>query len=221
MAPTSDGNMGHLFLKNFIVTFDWTNSMMYLDPLAEDGSIELISNAVGAGVGIQDGKLIVNTLAIGGPADEAGLKSGDVVVEINGRSIKNAMAMRNTVGLLAIGQTLDIVLLRDGKRLRLRAVIEEPEQQAIEGEKIHPRLAGAVFGQVQDVDEPGLWRVVVLEVAQGSPAWYSRLRKGDRILSVNQRAVRDLKTFQTYVRNNRQLVLNVQRGSNALFVLIK
>jgi serine protease Do/serine protease DegQ len=63
--------------------------------------------------------------------------------------------------------------------------------------------------------------VVVLEVAQGSPAWYARLREGDIILSVNRQPVKDIDTLQQYAGNSRQLLLNIQRGSSALFVLIK
>ncbi len=144
-----------------------------------------------------------------------------MVIEVNGRKIKNSLDMRNAIGLLPIGQKLKIKLLRDDKELRLTAVIEEPEQNAINGEKLHPRLAGALIGQLQDAYDPNIWHVVVLEVVQGSPAWYSRLHKGDRILSVNRHPIRDLKTFQTYARNSRHLLLNLQRGSNALFVLIK
>ena len=155
------------------------------------------------------------------PAARAGLKSGDVVIEVNGRPVKNAMDMRNAVGLLRIGQTLEMLLLRDGKKLRLKATIEEARQQAIKGEEIHPRLAGAVIGELQDADDKKITHVVVLEVVQGSPAWYSRLRKGDQILSVNRNEVNSLKDFQSHARNTRQLLLNLQRGSNALFVLIK
>jgi len=154
-------------------------------------------------------------------ADRAGLKSGDVVTEINGHDIRNAMSMRNTVGLLRIGQTLDMALLREGEPMRLTATIEEPKQQSIKGEKVNARLAGAELGQVQDADDNSIWRVVVLEVAQGSPAWYARLREGDVILSVNRHAVTDIDTLQKYAGNSGQLLLNIQRGSSALFVLIK
>ncbi len=155
------------------------------------------------------------------PADQAGLKPGDVVVDINGREIDSAMDMRNTIGLLRIGQQLKINVLREGRQKQLLATIEEPKQQAMPGDKIHPRLAGAVLGQVQDPDDSSVWRIVVLEVAQGSPAWYSRLREGDMILSVNRQPVHELNTLKKYAGNSRQLLLNIQRGSTALFVLIK
>ena len=87
MAPLTAGNMGHVFLQNFVVTFDWSAGKMYLDPLAEDGSIEPFADSPGAAVGLQDGKIIVTSLALGGPADQAGLKLGEVVTAIDGKDV--------------------------------------------------------------------------------------------------------------------------------------
>lgn len=87
MAPTTAGNMGQLFLRNFVVTFDWSQNKMYLDPLAADGSVELLSDAQAAGIGLQSGKVIVNSLALGGPAARAGLSLGDVVTSVDGNSV--------------------------------------------------------------------------------------------------------------------------------------
>jgi serine protease Do/serine protease DegQ len=154
-------------------------------------------------------------------ADRAGLKVGDVITEINGRSIKNAMDMRNAVGLVQLGQTLEMKLVRNGKKMTLKARIEEPKQQAVAGEKLSPRLAGAVIGEVQDEDDTALRHVVVMEVAQGSPAWYARLHKGDEILSVNRQPVKSLADLKKYTRNQSSLLLNIQRGSAALFILLK
>jgi len=88
MAPTTAGNMGHLFLKNFIVTFDWSSNMMYLAPLAEDGSVELLADAQAGGIGLQGSKVIVNALALGGPAERAGLSLGDVVTQVDGKVVE-------------------------------------------------------------------------------------------------------------------------------------
>lgn len=155
------------------------------------------------------------------PAAEAGLKAGDVIIEVNGRKIKNAMDMRNAVGLIRIGEKLDIKLIRNGKKLNLQATIEEPIQRALAGEKLSPRLAGAVFAQKPDANDASILHVVIVDVAQGSPAWYARLRPGDEILSVNQKPVNSLKDLETLAKDSSQLLLNIQRGSQALFVLLK
>lgn len=87
LAPGADGNMGHVFLSNFVVTFDWSTQTVYLDPIAEDGSVELFADAGSAAVGFQDGQVKVTSLAVGGPSDEDGLSLGTVVTGIDGTDV--------------------------------------------------------------------------------------------------------------------------------------
>ena len=60
-----------------------------------------------------------------GPADKAGIKAGDVITSINGRNVTNASELRNTIGLLRIGEKVEIGLIREGKPRRVTAVIGE------------------------------------------------------------------------------------------------
>jgi len=62
---------------------------------------------------------------------------------------------------------------------------------------------------------------VVAEIVQGSPAWYAHLRKGDIVLSINRQAVDSLLTLQQLVAKQRQILLSIQRGDRAMFVLLK
>ncbi len=172
------------------------------------------------GIKARRGAVVARVFADSAAAD-AGLRAGDVVVEVNGREVRGAADMRNQVGLLNIGDELRMSILRDGKPHRITAVIGEPKLTSIAGEKVSPRLAGALLAQVQNPDSPEQSMVVIAEVAQGSPAWYARLHKGDIILSVNRRAVEDLKTLQKIVKNEPQLLLSIQRGNQAMFVLLK
>jgi len=164
---------------------------------------------------------IISKVIPDSPAAQAGLRAGDVVVEVNGRVIKNAMDMRNAVGMIRIGQILDIKLLRDGQKIRLKASIKEPNQSVIAGEKLSHYLAGSTIAQIADENDPDINHIVVMDVKEGSAAWYARLRKGDEILSVNRKTVRSLQDVHKYTQNSQQLLLNIQRGSQALFVLLK
>ncbi len=152
-------------------------------------------------------------------AEEAGLEAGDVVVAINGEPIKSASAMRNAVGMLRVGEKMKMEVIRDNKRKSLTAVIKDQAEEVVEGKKVHARLAGAT---IEQSNEGGDVYLVVTEVEQGSPAWNSSLRKGDIILSVNRRAVKTLEDFKKVVGNkDRQILLNIQRGRSALFILIQ
>ena len=175
-----------------------------------------LSKAFGLDVhnGVVISKVIENSAA-----EEAGLKAGDVVVAINGEPIKSASAMRNAVGMLRIGEKMKMEVIRDNRRKTLTAVIKDQVEEAVEGKKVHARLAGAT---IEQSNEGGDVYLVVTEVEQNSPAWQSSLRKGDIILSVNRKPVKTLEEFKKVVGNkDRQILLNIQRGRSALFILIQ
>ena len=91
LAPTTDGNMGASFLKNFVVTLDWSTQTMYLDPLFEGDRVPL-PGAASVGVGFRGDDLAVTSIAKGGPADEAGLTLGEVVTAIDGTDVTDISA---------------------------------------------------------------------------------------------------------------------------------
>ncbi len=80
------GNIGNAFLSQFIVTFDYPNKTIYLDPVSEDGTVAA-PPVKGASIGWDGTKAIVGGLAVGGPADKAGLKLGDVVTAVDGTPV--------------------------------------------------------------------------------------------------------------------------------------
>ena len=152
-------------------------------------------------------------------ASKAGLKVGDVVISINGKNVKSASAMRNMVGLMRVGTKMDISVIRDGKKKQLVAYIEDEIEQSLAGEKVNPRLAGAV---IESHDENGSQFLVISSVSRGSPAWNARLREGDLILSVNRAPVKTLADLKKMVKfSDQQILFNVQRGQTALFILIQ
>jgi serine protease Do/serine protease DegQ len=152
-------------------------------------------------------------------AEEAGLQVGDIVVAINGEPVKSASAMRNMVGLLRVGDELNISVIRDGKKRTMRAVIGDVRDSSLAGTKINQRLAGAT---IEEKEKNGKSILVVTEVQNGSAAWNAHLREGDIIISVNRRPVRTLAELQQIVNGkDAHILLNIQRGRTALFVLIE
>ena len=152
-------------------------------------------------------------------AEEAGLKVGDVVLSINGTKIKSASGMRNLVGLMRVGDKMDITVIRDGRKKTMTATIRDAKEQVMAGSKINARLAGAT---IEESEKNGKTFLHVTEVEKGSPAWNAHLREGDIILSVNRKPVNTMSEFQQVVGNqDKQILLNIQRGRSALFVLIQ
>ncbi|MGM9474271.1 S1C family serine protease [Pseudarthrobacter sp. YS3] len=74
--------------------------------------------------GQRDGLRVVEVLA-GSPADRAGLQAGDIIMTAGGRPVSNAESLQKLLFADAIGQHLQISVLRDGKELNLAAVPEE------------------------------------------------------------------------------------------------
>ena len=93
---------------------------------------------------------------------------------------------------------------------------------AIKGEALHPRLTGAVLANVsQETVEGRVEGVVIANVEPGSPAMQAGLRKGDLIAQANRQAVTDLESLQAAVAGSESLLLNLQRGGGALFLLLR
>ncbi|MCW8828214.1 MAG: DegQ family serine endoprotease [Gammaproteobacteria bacterium] len=165
---------------------------------------------------------VVTQVSSGSPADKAGLRAGDVIVRINERPVKDAADVRNRIGLLRIGEKVQMQILRDGKPRTLRAVVEEPELVSIEGEQLHPRLAGAVLANVAEETVKGrVEGVAVADVAPGSPAMQAGLRKGDLIAQANRQSVTDLNSLKAAISGSDTLLLNIQRRGGALFLLLR
>lgn len=157
------------------------------------------------------------------PAAKGGLKAGDVVTRINGKSISSSAELRNIVGLLQIGDVVTLDVLRDGKPRTIKITIAEPVQAKVEGKSLNPRLQGATFGSVDvmvgDGDQPA--GAQVLDVQPGTPAWRAGLRKDDLVMSVNRQPVADLDDLKRLAKTKGTLLLNLRRGDGALFILLQ
>jgi len=167
---------------------------------------------------------VISRIVKGSPADRAGLKVGDIVTGVNGREVQKTTDLRNAVGLLRVGEKVTLKVLREGRPVTITAVIAEPQQVKLEGGKLHPRLAGAVFGSIEEGSPlyGQVEGVLVVAVEAGSPAQRTGIRPGDVILSVNRQPVRNLEELrQAARRNQRALLMNIQRGNAAMFVLIQ
>jgi len=158
------------------------------------------------------------------PAAHAGIVAGDVVVSINGEPVRNAAQLRNAVGLLPVGSKVELEILRDGKTRTLTAKIEKPVVEKEAGADISKRLSGATLGAIQP-NHPLAGHtegVQVLDVESGSAAFRAGLRKGDIIVSVNQRAVSNVDDVKKAAKlSDRGILLNIRRGNGALFLVIR
>lgn len=173
----------------------------------------------------RNGAVLVNILP-DSPAEKAGLKAGDVVVALNGGQVSSAADLRNKIGLMRIGESVRLDVLRDGRRRTFVAEVASREEFISEtaGEPRNERLAGVTFGEIPE-DAPAYGRVsgvMVYAVDPSSPAGRAGLQQGDVITSVNRVPVRGLEMFLEVVNRARgQLLCRVVRGNSAAFLVIK
>jgi len=167
---------------------------------------------------------IVTQIESGSPADKAGLRVGDVIVSANDKKIRTSGDMHNLVGLLRIGQTIDLKLYRQGKEENLTVVIHTIEIPVIDGSLWHEQFAGATIGEIRESSlQRGLVSYLkVIEVSIGSNAWEAGIRQGDIFYSINKQLIRNHdEALEAIERNRRGMILNIQRGNRELYLLVK
>lgn len=166
---------------------------------------------------------VVTQVSPGTAADKAGVKTGDVITAINGEPLINIANLKNTIGLLMVGQTLKMDIMRDGKALTLEAKVLEAHPSENTVGNVHPKLEGVTFEDI-DANSPYYGRVegvLIFSVTRGSPAWQAGLRSKDIVTSVNRQAITNLEQFKPLVSNQPQLLLNIVRNDQALFLLLR
>jgi serine protease Do/serine protease DegQ len=175
------------------------------------------------GLGVSEGALVAQ-VERGSGAERAGLRPRDVVTSVNGRKIQSSSELRNRVGLIPVGEEVELGVLRDGRQIRVRARVGELYQVTrVTGETI-PQLAGARVANV----EPGMpmhgqiEAVLVTAVDDASPAFRNGLRSGDLIVGVNRVRVRDVTELIAAMRAaERPVRIALVRGDYRITLVIR
>jgi Do/DeqQ family serine protease len=173
------------------------------------------------------GGALVTQVVKASAADRAGLRAGDVITTLNGQAVKSNTELRNAIGLMRVGDKVEIGLLRDGQARKLTAMIAEPDTAAngaagdaapgaaapAAGAPIHRGLVGAALADGPD-------GVVVRSIEAGSTAANAGLRAGDVIVAANRAAVKTVAQLRAAAPANGagSLVLQLRRAG-AILVL--
>lgn len=166
---------------------------------------------------------VVTKVAADSAAEKAGLQVGDIVTAVDGVSLKNAANLRNAIGLVLVGKTIELEIIRDGKPRTIKATVDEIQKSHQDNGNVHPKLSGVTFEDI-DANSPyyGIVDGVLLfQVERGSPAWQAGLRSGDIITSVNRQPVSNLEQLKPLVKNRPELLLNIVRQDRAMFLLLR
>lgn len=160
---------------------------------------------------------LVAGVAQGSSAERAGIKTGDIIISLNGNTMKTSGELRNAIGMLHVGDKVELGLLRDGKPRNVTALIgERGEVESAGLAEMNKNLEGAELADVQDGGG-----VVVNRVQEASAASQSGLRVGDVIVAVGRTPVTNMRSFREAVKGASVLVLRVRRGSDTMLLPIR
>ncbi len=196
LIETGQVNRGQLGVMTLSLTPDFRKSL------------GLAENAQGA---------LVSQVTEGSAAARAGIEPGDVITAVRGEQIRSNAELRNTIGMLKVGETVEIGLLREGKARTVTAVLREAAQIS-DASSIHPALAGA---ELVEVSEDSAGGIRVREVAPGSPAAQSGLLADDRIIGVNRQRVSSLAELRAAAKDQTSMLVQLRRGGQVLLLPLR
>jgi len=162
------------------------------------------------------------------PADKAGIKAEDVIVALDGKTIKNSTELRNTVAANSPGTDVRLTIVRAGKEKNITVTLGElPEEQPVaqQSTKSAEKIGITVANLSSDLIDRFELKVkkdavVIVEVDKGSVAAQAGLRAGDVILSINRKTVKNVEDYNNQIEKVNEgdtILFYLQRGDGKIF----
>jgi len=163
---------------------------------------------------------LVAEIAVGSAAEDAGLQPGDVIVRMAGRQVDDAQDFYNAEGQLALGESLRVEYVREGKSRQASLVIQSVP--VLNGAELDKRLKGARFTELNARHKQANASGVLLEELEpASRLAYEGLAEGDIITGVNRERVHNLVDFSRALGKTRGgILLQIRRRGRAYIARI-
>ncbi len=172
-------------------------------------SIRPMTQVIAKGVGLDKPRgVFINDVLKGQAADKAGIKAGDVILEVNGVEMNQPNQVQSKIGSYDPGEKVDILIWRDGKQKTYQLVLqshagevasaaEKREQKESKVENLGLRVKDLTAGELNNLDlESG---VLLQSIQNNSPAYKEGLRSGDVIYKIDGKAVDSVSMFTKYL----------------------
>ena len=175
---------------------------------------------------------LVADVTQGGPAEKAGLRSGDVIVSFDGRDVSDEHDLPQIVASTKPGKNVEVVVIRDGKEAKIPVTIAEMEPESGQTRAGGPDISKGLGLTVQDItpevarhlDIENRKGVLVSAVESGSPAKEAGFREGDIIRAINRTPVKDSQEFESRIKKMKEektVLFLVERGEGRIFLAVK
>jgi len=177
---------------------------------------------------------LVGDVTAKSPAERAGFKTGDVVLEFNGKKVTDSRHLKLSVARLQPGETVPVKVLRDGATKTLQVTVKEmpgterlaqnePQSKHDEGTLNGVTVADVDRAARQQFDLPAnINGVVVTDVQPDSAAAEAGLRPGDVIQEINRKTVKTAEEAvqMTEKTDDKATLLRVWRNGGSHFVVV-
>jgi serine protease Do len=170
---------------------------------------------------------LVSSVEKNGPADQAGLKAGDVIRKVNGEAIIASGDLPAYIGQAAPGDKVKLEVWREGKSVELNAKLGDASDKLAKADKGDSATGHGKLGlalrplQPEEKREAGVNGGLLVEQAQG-PSAYAGVQPGDLLLSVNGKPVNSIEQVRQIVaQGGKSVALLVQRGDDTIFIPVR
>ena len=195
--------------------------------------IQPINDTAAKALGLKSslGALVANVID-NGPADNAGIETGDVIVEFDGMTIKSVDHLRNNVSISKPDVFYNLGIIRDGRKKSFKVKLETmpcDDQLAVDSQTENTNELGMEVRNLNssfrseyniDAQDDG---IIVSKVLPESPAIEAGIKVGDLVTRVGSRRCRSVKQFNSLVKNTKRrgmLMLHIKRDGNAQYVTL-
>jgi serine protease Do len=180
---------------------------------------------------------LVSDVERGSPAERAGIIRGDIILEFNGKEVKDVSSLRNMVARSKGGSEILIRIFRSGKEYTVKVVIVDLPKEIAEvvpnrlpkDSETDVLIGLAVMNLTREIarqlgfnkDERG---VVVVRVEPGSPADEAEIKKGDIIKEIDKKGIDNLEDFNritSNIKKNETVLFFINRGGKRFYTILK
>ena len=191
--------------------------------------IQRVTPQLARSFGLEEPKgALISQVFKGDPADRAGIKQGDIILEFDGKEVEEFGDLSRIAASTPPGKKVKIKVFRNGETLTLEVTVAEMEEKTeIVTEPAKKPLGITVQNMTPEMAQSlGLEEVtgvVVTQVTPRSPAAEAGIRRGDVIQEVNRKPVEDVEVFGKAIeeaKKQESILFLIRRGENNLFVTV-
>jgi len=237
IITSNGGNIG----IGFAIPSNMAKSV--LDQLVQKGKVQRgmlgvgiqgVTSDLAAGLGLKAVRgVLINSVTPGGPGDKAGLKTGDVILKLNGKDVNDTNVLRNEIAATAPGTDVTLTILRNGNQQDVHVKLGEFNAQAASNNEQQGAGGGAGASKLGITVEPltgdlarqlgiraGTQGVVVSDIDPSGPAAQAGIQQGDVIQQVNRQPVKSIDDVRRALASsaNRPPLLLINRQGQTIFV---